>query len=159
MSPRGPRLRSSVVRHPDRPATGQPGPLATYSFTVPGDPIPKGRPRVVHGHTYTDARTVAAEKRVRAAFLAGGFKPIRTPVRVELRFYRATARRCDWDNLAKLVCDALNGAAWDDDDQIVSAEVHKGIDRENPRTEVIIEAIGGLVPTDWATAWDNTEAP
>ena len=85
--------------------------------------------------------------------------PIRTPVRVELRFYRATARRCDWDNLAKLVCDALNGAAWDDDDQIVSAEVHKGIDRENPRTEVIIEAIGGLVPTDWATAWDNTEAP
>ena len=150
---------SSVVPAVDRPATGQPdAPLTAYTFIVYGDPVPKGRPRVVNGHTYTDSRTTAAEARVRAAWLKGGFKTIKGPLRIELRFYRATARRCDWDNLAKLVCDALNGAAYGDDDQIVTAEVHKGIDRDNPRTEIRIEQIGGLVPTDWHRAWEGSEA-
>jgi Holliday junction resolvase RusA-like endonuclease len=155
--PSRPKPRSSVVRPRPEAASEEPGAFLTrYEFTIPGDPVPKGRPRVVNGHTYTDARTINAERQVRSAWVKGGFKLIRSPIRVELRFYRATARRVDWDNLAKLTCDALNGAAWDDDNQIVTAEVHKGIDRDNPRTDVIIEAIAGLSPVDWAEFWEDS---
>ena len=31
----------------------------------------------------------------------------------------------DWDNVGKIVCDALNGVAWHDDVQIVEAHVEK----------------------------------
>lgn len=31
----------------------------------------------------------------------------------------------DWDNIGKAVCDALNGIAYKDDSQVVSANVYK----------------------------------
>jgi Holliday junction resolvase RusA-like endonuclease len=34
-------------------------------------------------------------------------------------------KRPDFDNIAKIVCDALNGVAWHDDAQIVNAQVIK----------------------------------
>jgi Holliday junction resolvase RusA-like endonuclease len=147
--------RSSVVLPPPNAQSGQPDALAAYSLTIKGDPVPKGRPRVVNGHTYTDARTVNAERQVRAAWAKSGFKPIQGPVRVSLAFWRLTARPCDWDNLAKLVCDALNGLAFEDDSQIIEAYVSKGIDRENPRTDIQVEAIGGLSPVDWEKFWGD----
>lgn len=93
---------------------------------------------------------------VRAAALRAGAVPLPGPVRVELRFWRANARPCDIDNLAKLVLDALNGACWPDDSQVVSLEAHKGVDRENPRTEVVVSAVPTeVVPVDWERAWEE----
>ena len=34
-------------------------------------------------------------------------------------------KKPDWDNIAKVICDALNGIAWVDDSQIVSGTVAK----------------------------------
>jgi crossover junction endodeoxyribonuclease RusA len=116
--------------------------MTAFSFVVPGDPRPKQRPRHGNGHTYTAAETVHAEnvvknhaRRARAPKLLG-------PVVLELKFFRATRRRCDLDNLAKLVQDALNGIAYRDDDQIVSLVASKAHDAANPRTEVTVSLAG-----------------
>ena len=109
-----------------------------YAFTVPGNPIPKARPRVYRGRAITEVATMRAEQLVVMHARRAKVKPIEGPLVVELWFFRDSKRRCDWDNLAKLTCDALNGVAWQDDDQVVDAIVHKRIDKEHPRTEVHI---------------------
>jgi len=122
----------------------------TISFTVEGDPRPKGRPvtRFKDGQpvrTFTPRTTAEWESRVAwAARLAiAGQEPLEGDVAVELHFYRATARRCDFDNLAKAVLDAVQasenspaGILFADDDQVVEAHIYKAIDREAPRVEV-----------------------
>ena len=45
--------------------------------------------------------------------------------------------KADWDNLGKLVSDALNGIAYDDDKCIVDAMVRKFYS-DKPRTKIII---------------------
>lgn len=111
------------------------------TFTVPGPPAPKGRPRVGKGRTYTPAKTKAAEQQVawlcRAAMR--GRKPIPGPVAVELTFTMPNRRRIDVDNLAKLVCDSINGIAYDDDSQIIDLRATKRFDGE-PGTLVTITA-------------------
>ncbi len=114
----------------------------TIYFTVPGNPQPKQRARVVNGHSYTPRKTISAETTVALYCL----RALRSPrfsgaLRVELRFYRSDNRRVDTDNLAKLVLDALNGVAWLDDSQIVRLSVEKHVDRENPRTEVEVSTL------------------
>ena len=44
----------------------------------------------------------------------------------------------DFDNIGKLIADALNGVAYDDDKCIVDAQVRKFYS-DNPRTEVILQ--------------------
>lgn len=108
------------------------------AFTVPGNPIPKARARVVNGHAFTPKTTAAWESKVRTAYTG----PVHAgPLKVALHFRRADARACDWDNLAKAVTDALNGVAWHDDKQIVAAVVTKFIDRANPGVDVEISHV------------------
>lgn len=113
---------------------------AYVSFVVPGDPRPKGRPRFGNGFVHTPRETQRAEHTVKVFARNAGVRPMQGPVAVELKFYRATKRRCDVDNLAKLVLDALNSVAWRDDDQIAHLTATKGLDPENPRTEVTVRA-------------------
>lgn len=108
------------------------------AFTVPGNPIPKARARVVDGRAYTPKSTAAWEETVRLHYRGGMHAG---PLRVTLDFRRADRRRADWDNLAKAVTDALNGVAWNDDSQIVEAHVRKIVDRANPGVTVGIEAV------------------
>ena len=117
-----------------------PDPVMRQSFVVHGDPLPKARPRFVNGRTYTDPRTTRAEAKLRATAKQAGVVRMTGAIGVELVYFRATKRRCDWDNLAKLTCDALNGVAWEDDSQIVDARVVLGHDPENPRVEVEISS-------------------
>ncbi len=76
---------------------------------------------------------------VAAAARIAGAVPLAGPMKLTVFAFRASARRCDWDNLGKLVSDALNGVCWFDDSQVVDARVVKLIDRERPRTEVTVE--------------------
>jgi crossover junction endodeoxyribonuclease RusA len=141
--------------------------VTAHRFVIPGNPIPKARPRVARGHAYTPKRTTDAEdvvklyaKRARVRCLAG-------PVRLSLSFYRDSAQPCDLDNLVKLVSDALNGIAFKDDRQVVVLSALKAIDRENPRTEVAIEDASiplthwkdevGAYPTDGEPERDRCE--
>ena len=134
-----------------------------YAFTVPGNPLPKARPRFYRGHAITDPATMRAEQLVVMAARRAKVKPLEGNLVVEIWFFRDSKRRCDWDNLAKLTCDALNGIAWDDDDQVVDAFVHKRIDREHPRTEIRIRPANQVelvmtaeqLSTAWADAWEG----
>ena len=131
-------------------------------FTVPGEPKGKGRPRLGRsGHAYTphdtanyenlvkvcfrdmypdhvplDAETAvgveimacysipkSASKKRRLGMLLGHIRPLKKP---------------DCDNIAKIICDALNGIAYHDDSQIYSLNVEK-LYSETPRVEVRME--------------------
>ena len=96
-------------------------------LVIPGDPVSKGRPRVYHGHGITPDKTKRAENRVYSEFRAQfpDFKPYPGPVIILLTFWLASRQGKDWDNLAKLTTDALNGVAWVDDRQIIQANVNK----------------------------------
>ena len=101
--------------------------MTSRSITIPGAPVPKGRPRVYRGHGITPQRTRDAEIRVRSAWMAKYPRdpPSTAPLRIRLRFWMPDRRTRDWDNLAKLATDALNSVAWKDDVQIVEARVSK----------------------------------
>jgi Holliday junction resolvase RusA-like endonuclease len=129
------------------------------SFTVPGLPRGKGRPRFsVQGgfaRAYTDAQTRSYEAEVKACAIQAGATPIDGPVRIEVRAYfpipksypKWVAAACaseqfryvkkpDTDNLSKIK-DALNGVAWADDSQVYDERVMKAYSA-CPRLEVTI---------------------
>lgn len=112
---------------------------SVFRLTVSGNPIPKGRPRIVDGHAYTPKATKDYETLVRgAAALAWTQEPMIGPLSLKLVFYRANRRRADFDNLTKAVVDALQGIVIFDDNQIVTALIQKRFDSENPRVEITI---------------------
>lgn len=109
--------------------------MKEFTFFVPGQPRPKGRPRFTRsGRTYTPKTTLAAQKEVAQAYQANrGPWFGEVPVSVEIRFHRRgqevtiteldvgerTFKRGDIDNMAKLTLDALNSVAFADDRQVV----------------------------------------
>lgn len=109
-------------------------------FNVPGQPVPKARARVVRGHTFTPERTKTGEARVAERFKVNypHMRPFADPVSVRLNFYLKGNPIGDWDNFAKLVCDALNGKAWLDDRQVIHADVAVYREALDPRTEIEI---------------------
>lgn len=130
------------------------------TFTIPGRPVPKARPRVVNGHAYTPQKTADYENTVRWCYkaAAGGAAPISTPCTVEMVFrfpIPASARRKtmpdkiragdpytsrpDADNLAKAILDALNGLAFADDALVVSITARK--EYGEPGAEVTITEV------------------
>lgn len=100
-------------------------PADPVELTIPGDPQSKARPRVYHGHGITPKATLEAEERIARAWrdTLPDQPAAQGPVAIGLTFWMATRRGRDWDNLAKLFTDALNGIAWMDDRQIEIATV------------------------------------
>ena len=101
------------------------------SLTIPMQPIPKARPRVVGKHTYTPKRTKDAEAIV-ATHVSSKYKGeiLPDPIGVSIIFIhkrpknlKGTDRvpkstRPDGDNLVKLVTDAIEGVVYRNDGQI-----------------------------------------
>lgn len=105
---------------------------------IDGRPVPKARPRLARGgHVYTPEKTTTAEAKVRALYWAesilkyGRVVAFEGDITIEMTFYLPDRRRVDWDNLAKLVCDALNGIAYKDDSQITQAIVRKRLTQDD----------------------------
>jgi Holliday junction resolvase RusA-like endonuclease len=119
------------------------------TFTVDGDPVPKGRPRFARRgqfvQTYTDAKTIDYETQIamRARHAIGSTKPLEGALSVFL-YLRYTVpasyskkrkeaclkgveypKRIDIDNVYKSVTDAMNGIVYVDDSQIVEAHIKK----------------------------------
>jgi len=132
------------------------------TLTVLGEPVAKGRPRIARGHAYTPERTAMYEGLVRMAYLGkyGAEQPYIGEVAMHISAYFAIpksaskkrradmasgvvrpTKRPDCDNVAKIVMDALNGLAYEDDCQVVDCVVGKHYSG-NPRVEVIIYAVG-----------------
>lgn len=112
-------------------------------LVVRGDPVAKARARVTKsGGAFTPRRTAQAEAVlatvVRSAM--AGRQPVAGPVGIAVQFYCATRRRADGDNLLKLVTDALNRIAYEDDSQILEwfARVHRGVGVQEARTEIFL---------------------
>ena len=121
-------------------------------FTVPGEPQGKARARTCGGHTYTPEKTVLYENLIKTEYARqcgnrkfsilsdGTAQPV--AVRIEavygipksyskkkreraLSGELAPTKKPDADNIAKVVCDALNGVAYVDDTQVVDLRVFK----------------------------------
>jgi Holliday junction resolvase RusA-like endonuclease len=114
------------------------------TFTIPGEPVGKGRPRVTlaggRAHAYTPAKTAAYEQLV-AVYAAAAMQNaplLEHPVRVRLDIYckvpgtwskkrrsdalagiERPAKSPDIDNIVKALADGMNGIVWVDDSQIV----------------------------------------
>lgn len=113
----------------------------TTELFIPGDPVPKGRPRVVYTRGrvrgYTPDKTRSWESGARLAIAAAYVRqpvlrgPISMEIDVLLERPASTPRRLhpavrpDWDNYAKAVCDAMAGIVYEDDGQIISCTVRK----------------------------------
>lgn len=112
------------------------------SFTVPGEPVSKARPRHSrNGHTYTPKATLDAEAKVAWWFknaVEWWLVDDEAHFGVFASFIAGTRRRRDADNMIKLVLDALNHVAWKDDFQVKEIVARIGYEKANPRTEVII---------------------
>lgn len=116
---------------------------------IPGDPVPKGRPRFTRkGHAYTDARTVAAEKVIADLTSAEVDAPYDGLVGVNLTFYCATRRLTDGDNLQKLVLDAMNKVVFADDHLVHESfwRVFRKLRGQEPRTEIRVYTLEDLPP-------------
>lgn len=118
-------------------------------FLIPGEPTGKGRPRFTRsGHTYTPERTASYEQAVQQAYRAEfpDAEPIPAGVPVAVKIVagygipKSTSKvktermlageirptkKPDADNVAKAICDALNGLAYHDDSQITMLCVSK----------------------------------
>ena len=124
----------------------------TISFVIPGPPQGKARPRVIRtksgkSMSYTPDKTVAYEELVRQRYMAAvdgiavegaaalivtiiAYYPVPSSASKRRRAdmlagYERPTKKSDCDNIAKIICDALNGIAYRDDAQIVEARVSK----------------------------------
>lgn len=143
------------------------GRMRSIRFCVPGTPRGKERARTVHVDgrvmTFTPGQTVAYEDRVRGAFLkasGGTWTKVDTPLCIQIlakypvpksvsKKRRAAmlsgrlfpTKKPDWDNVGKIICDALNGIAYRDDAQIVFAAVSKSYTEGEGCVEVTLTAL------------------
>jgi len=131
-------------------------------FAVPGQPQGKGRPKfsTIAGHASarTPEKTVVYENLIRMQYqsaVADKRFPDDAPLMVTIStFYQMPKSsrkkteqmlsgeirpitKPDWDNVGKVVCDALNTIAYKDDSRIVDASVRKFYSAR-PRVEVTI---------------------
>ena len=101
--------------------------MRCYELTVPGVPEIKSRPRVTKHGTFTPKKTIDAEKRIAAVFasLYPDATLITGPVEMIVDFWMPDYELKDVDNLAKLVMDALNQIAYQDDSQVIALLARK----------------------------------
>ena len=134
-------------------------------FIVPGEPTGKGRPRVVtvgnRRMAFTPEKTALYENLIKLEYQkqCATAEPLGQQIRMDIKAYYALSKsdskrkradklsgiirptkQPDIDNVYKVVADALNGLAYDDDSQIVSASIEKHYS-ERPRVEVEITEV------------------
>ena len=123
-------------------------------FIIPGEPTGKARPRVTKWGAHTPEKTVLYENLVKTVYrckLSEGYiemnvtafysipksaskKKHEQMLRGEIR----PTKKPDCDNVLKIIADALNKVAYNDDAQIVRATVEKYYS-DVPRVEVEIK--------------------
>lgn len=132
------------------------------SFTIPGQPVPKGRPkfarRGAHVVAYTPAKTASYESLVKmaATVAMAGLVPSAAPILLVIELHlqvpaswsnkrRALAlageilptKKPDADNVLKGIKDGCNGIVWRDDSQVVRIGIGK-VYSETPCARVTV---------------------
>lgn len=159
----------------------QPDPASSYPWERPcravsfSAPLVIGKQRPRHtrsGHVYTPARTKRAEKMIRDAYTeaaqAEGIReapegwPVAIVIAISKRLPKSAPKRVraqtdltkpDLDNVAKLVLDALNGAAYKDDRQVVELRVSRTLRVRDVPSEALYVTV--MTPAYWAPKIDN----
>ena len=129
---------------------------------VPGDPVAKGRPRVLKsGHAYTPRKTQLYENHVRLcwaeqsgkkfwegtpiiAYITAGF-PIPKSMskrKREALVWKPHIKKPDADNVAKSILDALQGYAFENDSAVFYVVVKK-VYAVDPGVKVELKAAKG----------------
>ena len=133
-------------------------------FTVPGAPMGKGRPKFSRQggfvKTYTPEKTANYETLVKwYCKEAMTCDMLKGPLAIDIIAYFAIpkstskvnvkkmldgeikpAKKPDWDNIGKIICDAVNNIAYADDAQIINGTVSKCYS-DTPRVETTIREI------------------
>ena len=128
-------------------------------FFVPGKPQGKGRPRFSRNVVYTPKETLKYEKLIASCFTGN---MLQGPLFVDItaffsipKSYTKTQKKAiedgiltptkkpDADNIGKVVMDALNGIAYEDDKQVIDLRISKIYSASQEGLEIIIgEAYG-----------------
>lgn len=130
------------------------------SFEIPGAPYGKARHRTTRlGIQYTPKETTQYENLVKTMFVhnRGSWEITLLPLFLCITAYYAIpksaskkaraemiagrirpTKKPDYDNIAKVISDALNEIAYKDDSQVVDAIIHKWYGEE-PRVCVVLE--------------------
>lgn len=123
----------------------------SLQIVVEGAPKAKGRPRFGKGRVFTPKATANAERGIAWFGKVAMFgRPIYAgPLAVRIHAWIKPPKKGkrvhpitkpDADNIAKLVCDALNGIVWHDDKQIVDLQVVKNYSPD-PRTVINVRCV------------------
>lgn len=134
----------------------------SIKFTIPGTPVGKARPRVTRYGAYTPEKTVNYETLVKEMFAIKYPKHemLEGPLKMEIRAFfpipKSTSKKKaalmatgeirptkkpDTSNILKIIEDALNKIAYNDDSQIVSSCIDKYYIEDAPYVEVVIKEI------------------
>ncbi len=138
------------------------------NFTIPGQPVAKGRPRFSRQgkvvRTYTDAATQSFENLVKfaAAHAMSGQEPSAEPLAIEVHLYMQIpaswsnkkrlqamqgivlpTKKPDADNVLKGLKDGCNGIVWRDDAQVVEILLRKRY-AETPSAVVHVSNLLGV---------------
>lgn len=136
----------------------------TY-FEIMGMPQGKARARTGKGFSYTPEKTVLYENLIKQSFLTAENKQTffnKEPIDMYITAYFPIpksmtkkdrekvsnkqlfpTKKPDADNIAKVVCDALNGIAYHDDTQVVKLEVRKQYTEAEPKVVVSMGVFDG----------------
>lgn len=141
--------------------------MERFTFEIKGEPMGKQRPKFSRAgnfvRTYTPKDTINYEQWVKTCYLtAGGIHYGPEPIGIEVDIYykipksfsnkkKEEAKRGDivptikpdCDNVLKIICDSLNGIAYEDDKQIAEATIKKHYSEE-PRVVVRIATLDGV---------------
>lgn len=94
-----------------------------------------------NGHLYPSEEAKRYKHGLKLRALTEGLrKPLAGPVVASVVVYRAR-RAGDLDNSLKVLLDALNGVAFEDDSQVIEIHARREDDPSNPRVEVRVEAM------------------
>jgi Holliday junction resolvase RusA-like endonuclease len=107
-----------------------------FSYTVPGRPVGYKRTNSYRGKRLTPKKYRKYRKAVALVARSSGVKTMHEPIGMEVRVYLPDRRRGDVDNYAKAHMDALEGVAYENDKAVVSLQVSRQVDPDNPRCEV-----------------------
>lgn len=148
-----------------------------YTIEIPGEPQGKQRPKIFPIRTktgimvrsgVTPVKTVNYTNLVQILWSEKypGFIPLKGAVRMELRIFKSIPKsvsrkkaaametgeirpetKPDWDNIGKMISDALEGLAYERDSQIASGQVDKYFS-SRPRVEVRVMAIDQKMAED-----------
>lgn len=129
-----------------------PAPAMSFQkFTIPGEPVGKGRPKFTarggFARAYTPEKTRNYEAYVKVCAGTAGIRLVDRPVYMTIKAYfrlpkkkenlSPATKRPDIDNVIKIICDSLNGVAYKDDALVYRVDAQK-LYSHNPRVEVII---------------------